>query len=128
MLRDEQKVNRVARLCKRGNVMIQLTVLYGHPKDTAAFDRYYQETHAPLARKMPGLKGYTANKPGSLDPQGESPAYLIAELYFEDLNALQAALQSPEGQAAAEDVPRFASGGATLLVGEVQVYHPVSIG
>ncbi len=108
--------------------MIQLTVLYGHPKDTAEFDRYYQEKHAPLAKKMPGLKGYTANKPQSLDPQGQLPAYLIAELYFEDRNALQAALQSPEGQAATEDVPRFASGGATVLVGEVEVYQPVSIG
>jgi len=108
--------------------MIQLTVLYGYPNDTAAFDRHYQETHAPLAKKMPGLKGYTVNKPGSLDPQGQSPAYLIAELYFEDVQALQAALESPEGQAAAEDVQHFATGGATLLVGEVQVYHPVSIG
>lgn len=108
--------------------MIQLSVLYGHPKDTAAFDRYYEEKHAPLAKTMPGLKGYTSNKPVSLDPQGQSPAYLIAELYFEDQKALEAALQSPEGQAAAEDVGRFASGGATLLVGEVQVYHPLSVG
>jgi uncharacterized protein (TIGR02118 family) len=108
--------------------MIQLTVLYGHPSDTAAFDRYYQERHAPLAKRMPGLKGYTANKPASLDPQAQSPAYLIAELYFENMQALQAALQSLEGQAAAEDVSRFATGGATLLVGEVEVYHPLSIG
>jgi uncharacterized protein (TIGR02118 family) len=107
--------------------MIQLTALYGHPQDPAAFDRYYQQTHAPLATKFPGLKGYTANKPASLNPQEQSPYYLIAELYFESMEALQVALQSPEGQAAAGDTQNFATGGLTLVIGEVQVYDPVSI-
>lgn len=107
--------------------MIQLTVLYGYPQDQAAFDRYYEENHSALAKKLPGLKGYTANKSVSLNPQESSPTYLIAELYFEDREALQAALQSPEGQAAANDLQHFATGGATLLVGEVQVYHPIAM-
>ncbi|MDQ2713710.1 MAG: EthD family reductase [Chloroflexota bacterium] len=108
--------------------MIQLTVLYGQPQDPAAFDRYYRETHVHVARKMPGIKGYTTNKPVSLNPQEPSSYYLIADLYFENMPALQAALQSPEGQAAAGDVQNFATGGAQLLVGEIQVYDPVSIG
>ena len=107
--------------------MFQLTILYGRPDDTAAFDRYYREIHVPLARKMPGLRGYIANKPGSLDPQGQSPTYFIAELYFDDLAALQTALQSPEGQAAAADVANFATGGSTTLFGEIQIYNPASI-
>lgn len=37
--------------------MHKLTVLYGHPKDPAEFDRYYYETHIPLAKKMQGLMG-----------------------------------------------------------------------
>ncbi len=108
--------------------MIQLTVLYGQPHDPAAFDRYYQETHAALAQKIPGLKGWVANKPASLNPQEPSPYYFIAEYYFENMAALQAALQSPEGQAAAGDLQNFATGGATLVAGEVQVYHSVSLG
>jgi uncharacterized protein (TIGR02118 family) len=64
--------------------MIQLTVLYGQPQDPAAFDRYYHETHVSLAKRLPGLKGYTVNKPTSLDPQERSPYYLIADLYFEN--------------------------------------------
>jgi uncharacterized protein (TIGR02118 family) len=107
--------------------MIQLTVLYGRPQDTAAFDRYYQEKHSPLAKKMPGLKGYTANKPESLNPQETSPTYMIAELYFENRETLQAALKSPVGQIAASDAQNFATGGATMLVGEVQVYQPLAI-
>lgn len=107
--------------------MLQLTALYGHPQDTAAFDRYYQQTHGPLATKIPGLKGYTANKPVAVNSQEHSPYYLIAELYFENMEALQAALQSPEGQEAASDTQNFATGGVTLVIGEVQVYDPVSI-
>ena len=108
--------------------MIQLTVLYGQPQDSAAFDRHYRETHASLAKKLPGLRGYTSTRPTSLNPQEQSPYYLIADLYFENMGALQAALQSPEGQAAAGDLANFATGGATLVGGEVEVYVPVSIG
>jgi uncharacterized protein (TIGR02118 family) len=97
--------------------MIQLTVLYGH----------YQEKHAPLARTFPGLKGYTITKTTSLAPQEQSPYYLMAILYFENREALQTALQSPAGQAAAADLQTFASGGATLLVGEVEVFDAVSL-
>ena len=107
--------------------MIQLTVMYGHPQDPAAFDRHYQGTHAALAQKLPGLKGFTITRPSSLNPQEPSPYYVIANLYFESMAAFQAGLQSPEGQAAANDLQNFASGGATLVVGEVQTFTPVSI-
>jgi uncharacterized protein (TIGR02118 family) len=108
--------------------MIQLTALYAHPQDPDAFDRYYQEVHAPLARQLPGLKGYTAHKPASVNPQERSPYYLIADLYFESPEALSAAFASAEGQAAAGDLQNFATAGVTLVTGEVQVYDPVSIG
>jgi len=36
------------------------------------------------------------------------------------MNALQAALSSPEGQAAANDLANFATGGVTLMVVETQ--------
>ncbi len=108
--------------------MIQLTAIYGQPQDSAAFDSYYQQKHAPLARTLPGLKGYTVHKPASLNPQEQSPHYLIADLYFENMAALQAALQSSAGQAAAGDLQNFATGGVTLVAGEVQIYDPISIG
>ena len=100
--------------------MIQLTVLYGHPQDPAAFERHYREAHTALVKKIPGLKGFTSAKLTSLAPHEPSPYYRIAHLYFEDMGALQAALQSPEGQATAGDLPHFATGGATLVVGEVE--------
>ena len=38
--------------------MAQLLVLYKTPKDAAAFDKHYAEKHAPLAKKIPGLRKY----------------------------------------------------------------------
>ena len=34
--------------------MVKLTVLYNHPKDPAAFEKYYAQTHMHLARKCKG--------------------------------------------------------------------------
>jgi uncharacterized protein (TIGR02118 family) len=92
-----------------------LTVCYGHPGDPAAFDAYYQATHSPLVHKLPGLAGFTARHCASLD-DSPPPYYLIAELSFASEQALGAALRSPEGQAAAADVARFADGGVTMFV------------
>lgn len=98
--------------------MVKLIVLYGQPTDPAAFDAHYSSTHAPLAAKMPGLRRFEAAKCSSMDGSA-SPYYLQAELWFDDAAALQACFASPEGQAAAGDVPNFATGGATMLIGDV---------
>jgi uncharacterized protein (TIGR02118 family) len=100
----------------------QLTVLYLQPDDPAAFDAYYETTHVPLAVKIPGLRAYTAMHPGPR-PDGSAPAeYLVATLLFEDEAALSDGLGSPEGNAAARDIRNFATGGATMLTGEVTTY------
>ena len=100
--------------------MVKLMVLYGPPTDPAAFDAHYAETHAALALNIPGLQRFEAASVVGT-PDGSAPPYhLVAELYFEDADALQAAMGSEEGQAAAADIPTFATGGATLLVAAVQ--------
>jgi uncharacterized protein (TIGR02118 family) len=43
---------------------------------------------------------------------------LVATLTFDSMAAIQAGLGSPEGAAAAGDVPNFASGGADLYMFE----------
>lgn len=97
--------------------MYQLTVLYGHPEDPAAFDKYYAETHIPLAKKIPGVERYTVSNPGP-GADGSAPAYhLVAVLEFADEAAVGASMSGPEGAAAVADVPNFASGGATMLTG-----------
>jgi uncharacterized protein (TIGR02118 family) len=107
--------------------MIRLTVLYGHPEDPAAFDRYYREVHIPLARKMQGLRGWTIGKCQSASPGEAPPYYLIVGLYAESQAAMEAILDSPEGRATVADVANFATGGATFLYNEEEVLIPYSL-
>lgn len=98
--------------------MIRLTVLYGHPTDPDAFLSHYEGTHAPLAKAIPDLTSFTWGKclPGL---GGEDPPYFVtAELAWASPEAMNAAMQSEAGGAAAADIGNFASGGATLVVSE----------
>jgi uncharacterized protein (TIGR02118 family) len=82
-------------------------VLWGRPGDPAAFERHYRKVHIPLALQIPGLRRYTLSR--DITPvRGEDVYYLVAELDFDDLAALRAAFQSPQGQATAADVAHLA--------------------
>jgi uncharacterized protein (TIGR02118 family) len=96
--------------------MAKLLALYNQPTDTAAFDAYYEPTHVPMARKIPGLTNLEMSTSPVMTPQGPAPYYRVGVLTFDSMADLQAAFASPEGQAAAGDIPNFASGGATLLI------------
>ena len=100
--------------------MVRLLVLYGHPKDPAAFDKYYSEKHIPIAKKMQGLKKWTIGKVQGLADGQPSPYYYIADLYAESREAFDAILATPEGQAAGADVPNYASGGVTFIYTEIE--------
>ena len=94
--------------------MHRVLALYGTPTDPEHFRQYYESTHIPIARKLPGLKriSWSFDVKGVM---GDSPFFCICELDFESAAALEAALQTPEGQATAADVPNYASGGVTLV-------------
>jgi len=95
----------------------QIARLYNKPADTAAFDRYYHQTHIPLAKKIPGLRSYVISN-GPVQALAGIAPHLVAILRFDSMADLNAALASPEGQAAAADLSNFASAGATLLICE----------
>ena len=97
----------------------RLVVSYGKPEDPDAFDAYYRDTHVPLASKMPGVVKYTVGHAQALDPDQEVP-YLVAELDFESEDAMNEALGSNPGQAAAADIGNFATGGAWMTHYDVQ--------
>ncbi len=101
--------------------MHRLTVLYGHPTDPAEFDRYYYAVHLPLARAMKNLQGWTIGKLAPPNPGEQLPYYMIVTMLANTRADLDAILASPEGRAAAADVPNFASGGATFMYDEVEV-------
>jgi uncharacterized protein (TIGR02118 family) len=98
--------------------MARLIVMYQTPIQADAFDKYYFATHVPIAKKIPGLRKYEISKGPVVTPAGASGIHLIATLHFDDMAAIQKAFASPEGQAAAADVQKFATGGAQMLMFE----------
>jgi uncharacterized protein (TIGR02118 family) len=84
--------------------------LYKKPADPAAFDAYYTNHHAPLAKTLPGLLSYTVGHGGENDPY-----YLVAILTFESQAAVGAAMGSPEGAATVADLQNFAQAGVDIL-------------
>ena len=94
--------------------------LYNKPADPTHFEQYYYGTHVPIAKQLPGLRKYTTNKGAIGAPDGAAAYYLVAVLEFDSMEAIQKALSSSEGQATVADVPKFASGGISLLMYETQ--------
>src|SRR5215208_2513643 len=86
------------------------------------FRHYWKETHAPVAKKMPGLRGYVQNHTLA-DPEGNEPPYDgFEEFYFESQEAMEEAIASSEGQATINDLPNFCNTAKTLgiIVEEVE--------
>jgi uncharacterized protein (TIGR02118 family) len=99
--------------------MFDVTVLYHHPIDPEAFRAYYASYHIPLAKKMPGLRAYSVSEGVVATLDGSPPPYfLIARLQFDSRKAFNEAATSEVGQAVVADVPKFATGGVTMLVSD----------
>jgi len=98
--------------------MIKLIALYRNPPDPAAFDRHYFDVHIPLVRKFPGLRRLEVTRVTGA-PIGEARFHLIAEMYFDGKDAMDAALASAEGKAVTRDIMSFAADVITVFHGEV---------
>lgn len=99
--------------------MMKVAVLYAHPTDPAAFEKYYTSTHLPLARAIKGVEKIELTKFVGAPDGGKPAFYRMAELYFADQAQMTRSLGSPEGVAAVGDFPKFATGGVTVIVGAV---------
>jgi uncharacterized protein (TIGR02118 family) len=99
--------------------MVKGTALFGHPEDLDAFEEYYANTHVPLVRKIPNLQRFEAAKVVATPDGSEPPYHRIGELYFEDVEQMQAGLSSDEGQAVTADFQNFATGGVTIFIAEI---------
>lgn len=98
-----------------------VVVIYNHPKDTAAFEKYYAANHLPLVTKLAKEIGFSRavlmKFPRNLD--GSKPAFCRkAELWFDSEAALTRGTATPGFATVAGDLPNFATGGFTALVGE----------
>lgn len=98
--------------------MVKLIALYKTPKDQQAFDSHYVNVHTPLVKKLPGLRKLEVAKITGA-PIGEAQHYLIAEMYFDNQEAMQKSLSTQEGKATARDLASFAGGIVTMFYAEV---------
>ena len=101
--------------------MAKLYAVYQQPKDPAAFDAYYFNTHVPLAKKIPGLLGYEVTRGDVMGMGGKHVVYLFAALEFASMQAIGAAMASPEGQATAADLANFASAGVDVMMADTAI-------
>lgn len=98
--------------------MAKLFAIYQQPKDTAAFDSYYFNTHVPLAKTLPGLRNYEVTRGAVMEMGDEHGVYLVAVLEFDSMASIASAMDSPQGQATAADLPNFAAAGVKVLMAE----------
>ena len=96
--------------------MPKLIVLYPPPADVTTFERRYQSEHAPMVlQKIPGVKKFlSAQVIGS--PMGAAAYQRVAELYFESMESLQAAMASAGGQATVAHAMEISTGGPPVIL------------
>ena len=101
--------------------MAIVTVIYQQPKDPAAFEKYYTDTHLPLVTANQAEIGFVKADLTRFDSNldGTPPAfYRQAELYFNSVADLKKGVATPGFKKVADDLANFADGG---LVGMTAV-------
>jgi uncharacterized protein (TIGR02118 family) len=98
-----------------------VVVLYNQPKDTAAFEKYYAEKHLPLLAAHAQEIGYTRGELTRFAPSPDgkpAPVYRLADLRWDSREARDKGMATPGFKAVAGDLPNFATGGVTVLLGQ----------
>jgi len=76
------------------------------------FARRWVQEHTKLARQLPGLRGYRINIATPRQPEGIGPEPIYdgtAELWWESIEAMEAAFATDLGARAGADADEFAS-------------------
>ena len=80
------------------------------------FSRYWREVHGPIGRRIPGLRRLVQSHRVPHVPDLAPPGFDgMAELWFDDLAALEAARRSPEWRASSADEANFIDETRTAL-------------
>ena len=106
-----------------GNLTLFKLIILLKKKETISnvdFAKHLLDVHAPLARKMPGLKNYVVNLVQS-PPNREPEFHGAVELWFDDRESMKRAFSSPEGEITQKDTENFASRTVTLFTDEKQI-------
>lgn len=92
---------------------------------------HHRDVHTPLGLRIPGMRGWRANY---VDPQmtrdlgqPDSAYDMVIESWWDSLAAMQQAFATPEGQAAAADIPELVDMQTLrILVAEEKQLIPVA--
>ena len=98
--------------------MLKLVALYRKPQERAEFDTHFDSIHLPLIRKLPGLRNVEVTRVTGA-PIGEAKYHAVIEMRFDNRDAMDASLASPEGRAVVRDLMSFAADLVTVFLGEV---------
>lgn len=102
--------------------MFKVIAAWSHPKpeDVDAFEKHYLNTHVPLANAVPELRRIVLTRTG-VGLEGAQPAFhRIAEMAFDDPEALERSAHSAKWKALRED--------AGVMIGKFGVKLDVGIG
>lgn len=76
--------------------MYKFVTIYRRVDDEAMLEKFFNETHLPLAEQLPGLVRREVSRV-SHKPGGESRFHLMFELYFSSKMSFEAAVATPIG-------------------------------
>jgi uncharacterized protein (TIGR02118 family) len=94
----------------------KLVVIYPRPKDIDAFEGDYQKQYVPLAIERLGGKTKMVATKILGSPQGPSPFYRIAEVYFPTMEAVETCAASGGGKKRLEHAGKISSGGTPIFL------------
>jgi uncharacterized protein (TIGR02118 family) len=97
---------------------VQLVVLYPHPTDVDAFEKYYLKKHVPTmtegAERFKVATLRTVATP--FDQDGKPPYYRVAVIDFRDVQHFNQFLQSEQSKLALESAMKVSTGGPPMLL------------
>lgn len=100
--------------------MFKIIAIYKKPDDVESFEKYYNEVHTPLVKKIPGLKELRITRIKGA-PFGQTDIYLIAEMIFETKEDYKKALSSKEAMEAGQDALKFSNNKVEIILGEENI-------
>lgn len=99
------------------NFMVKFMILFARPENQIEFEDIYNDFFS-LVERMPSIvRRQVIDVLGS--PIGETQLFRILEVYFEDREAMEAALRSKAGQEAGDELRRLKPGSFEMVFAEL---------
>jgi uncharacterized protein (TIGR02118 family) len=95
----------------------KLMLLFRRPEDVDEFEQRWSHEFVPRAERMPGIRRVTVSRIYG-GPAGPADLHLVHEFFFDDADALQRGLVSPEGVEAGRALINIAGSFVSLCFAE----------